>query len=179
MIHKHHIIPKHMGGSDDPSNLISLSVEEHAEEHRKLWEKYGHWQDKIAWKTLSGQISIQEAKMMMLKHDNPMHKPEVIDKMSGENHWSKRPGNVHNWVTNNPMCNPDIAEKLSGENHWSKRPGKIHNSKVNHPKGSSKKIMVLGKVYDSLKVASNALNMNVRKIKKLGTVLPKNKEIKA
>ena len=156
--------------------LAEMIVEEHAEEHRKLWEKYGHWQDKIAWKTLSGQISIQEAKMMMLKHDNPMHKPEVIAKMSGENHWSKRPGKVHNIYEQNPMHREDVVAKMSGENHWSKRPGKIHNAKVNHPKGSSKKIMVFDKIYDSLKMASDALNMDVRKIKKLGTLLPKNKE---
>ena len=36
--HKHHIIPKHMGGTDDPSNLIELTIEEHAEAHRKLFE---------------------------------------------------------------------------------------------------------------------------------------------
>ena len=41
MKHKHHIIPKHMGGTDDPSNLIELSVEEHAEAHKVLFEKYG------------------------------------------------------------------------------------------------------------------------------------------
>jgi hypothetical protein len=41
MKHWHHIIPKHMGGTDDPSNLIELTVEQHAEEHRKLYEKYG------------------------------------------------------------------------------------------------------------------------------------------
>ena len=179
MIHKHHIIPKHMGGSDDSSNLVSLTVEQHAEEHRKLWEKYGHWQDKIAWKTLSGQISIQEAKLMMLKENNPMHRPEVIEKMSGENHWSKREGNVHNWITNSPMHRPEVIEKMSGENHWSKRPGKIHNAKVNHPKGSSKKIIVFDKIYDSLKMASDALNKNVREIKKLGILLPKSKEIQS
>jgi len=48
MKHKHHIIPKHMGGTDDPSNLIELTVEEHAEAHRLLWEKYGNWQDNVA-----------------------------------------------------------------------------------------------------------------------------------
>lgn len=47
--HKHHIIPRYMGGSDDPSNLVELTVEEHAEAHRILWEKYGHWQDRLAW----------------------------------------------------------------------------------------------------------------------------------
>lgn len=177
MIHKHHIIPKHMGGSDDPSNLICLTVEEHAEEHRKLWEKYGHWQDKIAWKTLSGQISIQEAKMLMLKENNPMHKPEVLEKMSGQNHWSKRLGKTHNIFKQNPMHNPEVIEKMSGDKHWSKRPGNVHNAKVNHPKGSSKKIMIFDKIYNSLKEASIALNMDVRKIKKLGKLLPKNKEI--
>ena len=55
--HKHHIIPKHMGGSNDPSNLIELSVEEHAEAHRTLYEQYGYWQDYMAWRALSGQIS--------------------------------------------------------------------------------------------------------------------------
>ena len=59
--HKHHIIPKHMGGSDDPSNLIELTVEEHAEAHRKLYEQYGHWQDKIAYDMLSGQIGLDDA----------------------------------------------------------------------------------------------------------------------
>ena len=59
--HKHHIIPKHAGGIDDPSNLIELTVEEHAEAHKKLWEEFGRWQDQVAWKTLSGQITCAEA----------------------------------------------------------------------------------------------------------------------
>jgi hypothetical protein len=60
--HKHHIIPKHMGGTDDPSNLIELTVAEHAEAHLKLYEQYGHWQDEIAWKALSGQITTDQAR---------------------------------------------------------------------------------------------------------------------
>lgn len=59
--HTHHIIPRHIGGTDDPSNLVELTVEEHAEAHRILFEQYGRWQDEIAWKTLSGQISSYEA----------------------------------------------------------------------------------------------------------------------
>lgn len=58
--HKHHIIPRHAGGSDDPSNLVELSVEDHAEAHRLLWEKHNRWQDRIAWQMLSGQISNAE-----------------------------------------------------------------------------------------------------------------------
>lgn len=58
--HKHHIVPRHMGGTDDPSNLIKLTVEEHAEAHRKLFEQYGHWQDQLAWKGLSRMIGREE-----------------------------------------------------------------------------------------------------------------------
>lgn len=59
-IHKHHIIPKHVGGTDDPSNIIELSVEEHAEAHRLLFEQFGRWQDYVAWKALSGFIGKEE-----------------------------------------------------------------------------------------------------------------------
>ena len=58
--HKHHIIPKHMGGSNDPSNLIELTVEEHANAHKLLFETHGKWQDYLAWKALSGQINTDE-----------------------------------------------------------------------------------------------------------------------
>ena len=56
MKHIHHIIPKHMGGTDGPNNLKEVTVEEHAQAHKELYEKYGHWQDKLAWQGLSGQL---------------------------------------------------------------------------------------------------------------------------
>jgi hypothetical protein len=55
--HKHHIVPKHMGGSDEPLNIVELTVEEHAEAHRKLYEEFGYLQDKLAWQGLLGLIS--------------------------------------------------------------------------------------------------------------------------
>lgn len=60
MKHKHHIIPKHMGGTDDPDNLVELTIEEHSEAHRLLYEKYGKVEDYWAWKGLSGQIGKEE-----------------------------------------------------------------------------------------------------------------------
>lgn len=53
MLHKHHIIPRHMGGTDDPSNLVSLTPAEHAEAHRLLYEQHRHWQDYVAWQGLA------------------------------------------------------------------------------------------------------------------------------
>lgn len=43
-----------MGGTDDPSNLIELTIEEHAEAHRILYETYGKVEDKVAWQSLAG-----------------------------------------------------------------------------------------------------------------------------
>lgn len=49
-----------MGGTDDPNNLKEVTLEEHAQAHKELYEKYGHWQDKFAWLGLSGQLGPKE-----------------------------------------------------------------------------------------------------------------------
>lgn len=70
MYHMHHIIPKHMGGSDDPSNLIKLTVAQHAEAHRQLYERYGHWEDKCAWLALTKQIDTDQIRRMKASEAN-------------------------------------------------------------------------------------------------------------
>ena len=67
MKHKHHKIPRHMGGTDEPSNLIELTVEEHSAEHRKLFELYGKHDDYVAWKALSGTIGKEELVLELLR----------------------------------------------------------------------------------------------------------------
>jgi hypothetical protein len=64
MKHKHHIIPKHMGGTDEPSNLIELTVEEHADAHKLLWEEYGKKEDLLAWLSLSKQASEEDIQLL-------------------------------------------------------------------------------------------------------------------
>ena len=61
MKHRHHIIPRHAGGSNDPSNIVELTIEEHALAHKQLYEEHGRWQDKVAYEMLSGQIPVAEA----------------------------------------------------------------------------------------------------------------------
>ena len=80
-MHKHHIIPKHAGGTDDPSNLVTLTVEEHAQAHLELYEKYGRWQDRVAHQTLSGQISKYEASQEVRRLSNMGN-----DHFLGKNH---------------------------------------------------------------------------------------------
>ena len=89
--HKHHIVPKHAGGNDNRTNIIELTVAEHAEAHRVLFEKYGRLEDKVAWKGLAGLISSAEAVHLlqtegMRGERNPMYgKP-------APNRGMKRPG---------------------------------------------------------------------------------------
>ena len=56
-----------MGGTDDPSNLAELTIEEHAEAHKKLWEEYGKEEDRIAWMGLSGMIGKEEVISLLMK----------------------------------------------------------------------------------------------------------------
>ena len=46
--HKHHIVPKHAGGTDDPSNLLKCNIAMHAFMHEQLYKTHGRWQDKFA-----------------------------------------------------------------------------------------------------------------------------------
>lgn len=84
MKHKHHIIPKHAGGTDEPSNLIELTTEEHAEAHKKLYEQYGRWQDFYAWQGLSGQIGKEELIRQIQSVANSKPKSEETKKKMSE-----------------------------------------------------------------------------------------------
>ena len=89
--HKHHIVPKHMGGTNNNSNIVELTIEEHAEAHRLLYEQHGNWQDKVAWLGLAGLIDNAEKWYLILSEskkgkNNPMYgKP-------APNRGIKRPG---------------------------------------------------------------------------------------
>lgn len=66
----HHIIPKHMGGTDDKNNLLKCNVACHAFLHKCLWEEHRNDYDRIAWQCLSGQITNEEANIQATKHAN-------------------------------------------------------------------------------------------------------------
>ena len=103
MIHKHHIIPKHAGGTDDPSNIIELTVEEHALAHKELYEKYGKMEDYFAWQGLAGLIGKEEIiRATMLEagkkgnkihvdryHSDPVYASEIRKKQSKPKKFTK------------------------------------------------------------------------------------------
>jgi hypothetical protein len=61
MKHNHHINPKHLGGSDHPSNIVEgISITRHAMFHYANWQLWGSEGDRIAYKALSGAIGREE-----------------------------------------------------------------------------------------------------------------------
>lgn len=68
-----------MGGTDDIENLVKLTIEEHAEAHRKLYEEHGKQQDYIAWQSLLGQMENEERqeKLSRIGGLNNMGKPKT------------------------------------------------------------------------------------------------------
>ena len=74
--HKHHIIPRHIGGTDDLQNIVELTIEEHAEAHRILFEQYGREEDRLAWLGLSGQIGKDEILWHLARKQKGVKKPE-------------------------------------------------------------------------------------------------------
>ena len=83
-----------MSGSNHSSNIVTLSVEEHAEAHRKLYEEHGKWQDKIAADMLCGQIKSDDvrrelARARMLSDDNPSKNPDTMKKILESRKWYK------------------------------------------------------------------------------------------
>lgn len=112
--HTHHIIPRHAGGTDDPSNLIQVTIEEHAEAHRILYEEHGRWQDLIAWRTLSGQISTEEARIEAVKRS-------LTGKVQTPEHVAKR---TYKGIKRKP-CSEERKRKISAANT-----GKVRSDEV-------------------------------------------------
>jgi HNH endonuclease len=122
--HIHHIIPKHMGGSNDPSNLIKLTVKDHAEAHRQLWETYKKEEDKIAWRMLSGQITAYEASMEALKNSSRktcLQRNKENNPMWNEKSVKKCSESVKKFWENNPEKRKQHGETMSIINSGKKR----------------------------------------------------------
>jgi len=60
MAHRHHILPKYKGGADNPTNLVEVSVTQHAMFHYCNWQLWGDKRDWLAWKGLTGEVGREE-----------------------------------------------------------------------------------------------------------------------
>jgi len=117
ILHKHHIIPRHAGGTDDESNLVYLTIEEHAEAHRLLYEQYGRKEDWLAWRGLSGLIGNDE--IIKEKMSLNSSRPGELNTFYGKKHSeeSKRKMSESRKGKNLGRCNnkwlPEARKKIS------------------------------------------------------------------
>lgn len=56
-MHRHHILPKYRGGSNDPTNIIEVSIRQHAMWHFCNWRLWKDERDYCAWRGLTGAMS--------------------------------------------------------------------------------------------------------------------------
>ena len=99
MKHLHHIVPCHMGGSDDPSNLYECTPDEHAELHFALYLEHGDWRDWRAARGLAklgghpiftGQKHTDEARAKMSKKCKGLKKTEAHKAKIGQANKGKK-----------------------------------------------------------------------------------------
>jgi hypothetical protein len=101
-----------MGGTDDSSNIIELTIEEHANAHRVLWEQYGKEEDYIAWKGLSGSIGMDDIIIEVSRMAGKKNKGKPKPKGFSEKISSYQSGRKKSFSQ---------MEKRIGENHWTKK----------------------------------------------------------
>ena len=162
--HKHHIIPRHAGGSNDPDNLVYLTVEEHAEAHKKLYEEYDRWEDNVAFKSLSGLIGKDEMWEGIYKNRKTWlgrkHTEESKKKISETKKRAERLGltKAHNeeWRKNH-------SEKLMGHKSYETQRNAVSKAMKGKPKSEEAK----RKMSDHANNRSEEHKRNLSKAQKL------------
>lgn len=155
-----------MGGSDDASNLINLSIEDHAEAHRILYEEHGCPQDKLAWQALSGQINsaeIADAKRRLPKSNSWKMKMSKRNSGSGNPMFGKKQGDKQKAAVSKarkgvPNPNVGISARIGHEE------GRLYQiTSENNPRKT--KVSINGVIYETIKIASDSLGMNYSKLR--------------
>jgi hypothetical protein len=128
--HKHHIIPRHAGGTDHPSNLVELTIEQHADAHRILYEEYGRNEDKWAWLGLSGQIGKDEILRQIAMAQKGVKKPEGF----GEKISAFRKTFKYSEESKKKMSDAKIGKSISAEQKEKIRQSNIGRKQTDYQK---------------------------------------------
>ena len=84
--HRHHILPRHAGGSDDPDNLVLLHPIDHAIYHLVRYRMVGDYRDLCAAKLLFNNQGLFAS-----IHAQPYRRPDHAAKMRGRMKGARNP----------------------------------------------------------------------------------------
>jgi hypothetical protein len=133
LMHRHHIVPRHMGGENDPLNLETVTIQDHAQRHYDLWLMCGLEEDLIAYRMLSGQITAEEATRQAVIQSNKrchkglgLHRTDIQKKRISKARSGKGAG------SRNAMANPEHRAKVAAS--------KVGRKKVLQPDGKYKMV---------------------------------------
>lgn len=176
MKHTHHILPRYMGGTDDPDNLVELTIEEHAEAHRLLYEQHGHWQDKVAWQGLLGLIPhekiMEEMYAARKGKGNHMYGKPCYYKMTEEEkqQWKDNIGNAIRGRkdSDETKLKKSISNKgkHKGREPWNKGKIGVQPKSLESKKKVSIPVVFRGVEYYSIKEAARQNNLSDFLVKK-------------
>lgn len=177
IFHRHHIIPRHMGGGDESENLITLSIHDHALAHKELYELHGKHEDYIAWKALSGQFNNSDILLEKCKLGGKIasqlnigskRTPEQKNKMS-----LARIGTIRSEQSKKKQSDSISGSKnhFFGKKHSEETIAKMSLLKKNKYVGNgnprAKTIEYNGVVYTTLKECSNSTGISLYHLRKL------------
>lgn len=157
-----------MGGTDDPSNLVRLTIEEHAEAHRKLYEEHGNKFDYIAYMALSKQIGYEEANYLKTLRPKNWTKEGLakLSRLAKDRKGDKNPfyGKSHTDETK-----AILREKMSGENSWIKDidPKKLPYTKqyiIEYVDGTLKEVYGLKIIAEEFNTSIANLHATIRRM---------------
>jgi hypothetical protein len=180
---KHHIVPKSLGGSNSPRNLILLTAKEHYIAHLLLhyarphskYLAYGLW----CLCTMSNGYKIKSSRLFSYLREN------ILTTMNPSKHLENRKKSSNRMLLNNPMkgkISPNKGinvSKLYGDKiskglkkYFENNPNSFSNKK--HSKESiekiiqnhkmSKKVIINNVIYNSVLDASRKLNIGHNKL---------------
>ena len=89
--HLHHIVPKHAGGTDDPSNLVKVNKAMHAFLHRLRYQETGDYYDCCAANLLSGDWTVEQARVEALKHGQQLSEKFLPAAIQNIQEYNSRP----------------------------------------------------------------------------------------
>ena len=139
---RHHILPKHAGGTDEDDNYTYLTPREHIIAHWLLWKIDGKKGDKLAIQLLKGRTSRRKRNKVVIDGVTYESMKEACERFN---------------------------KSLRTIQHWVKK-GKRTKYDFSHQVGVKKrgtKVVVDGVEYMSKDAASKALGINIYYITKL------------